>query len=185
METRRPEKKLIAALGIVAGAGQEAPFPSFNGKSTVRRTSAKSAAAQDMQSPSEFWLGIARASFHKPDSPSGDVVIPLALDSGEGPSIQGAHAVLSITRRVGAAVLDAFIILFACSVFVGISQPFRMGVRIGQFDLIMLTCAGVLIAGFYALIFKLGGHGTAGQTWLKPRVDATAGTEGFRESAPR
>jgi hypothetical protein len=72
-----------------------------------------------------------------------------------------------ITPRWPAGVLDTLIVLFASSIFVGISLVLSVNAPIDRFDIVILTCSFVLIATFYDFLFKTAGCGTPGETWQK------------------
>ncbi len=73
----------------------------------------------------------------------------------------------SVMQRVAATVLDALIVFAACCIFFAIFQGFHASAPIDRFEEIMLTCAVMLIAAFYAFLFKMGGGDTVGQIWLR------------------
>ena len=170
--SRNPVSIHVLKFGTIRHHDQAARSPSVSGESSASRAAAQAKPAQEVPPTCDYRVGIAHASLDESDAPPRGVSIPPALRAKEEPSVHRAAAVWSIGQRFGAAVLDAFVILFACCLFVAISQAFRMSVRIGRFDLVILTCSVVLIAGFYAFLCKLGGHGTAGQTWIKLGLNA-------------
>lgn len=199
MDTRPSGKKLIAAFGIAVGAGIALTF-SYRGNSKKRRiqhtakidpkrtpvtaSSSRSLFPADVLNsgtirhvqealtpPAAGMGGLSRerrvpmsgASSPEPGVLSRGVDVP--------PSACPAPADLPVTQRFGGAVIDALIILLACCIFVGISPAFRVSVGIGRFELVILFCSVVLIATFYGFLFQISGGGTAGQTWLKVRLN--------------
>ena len=149
---------------------QKAPIPPPTGTGSVSRASAQTK-APELQAPCDRRVPISCASSHEPGAPPRAVDLPPTPHYTVEPSTHPAPAVLSMAHRLGASVLDALIIFFACCIFVGISQALRVNAPIDQFDGGILTCSVFLIAVFYAFLSKIGGSGTPGQTWQKRRFN--------------
>jgi hypothetical protein len=189
---RQSEMKLIAALGIAAGAGLTLKFL-FQGinrkgrilhpaKSHPERAIARvciplNSVPIQVLNPRAIRQHVQESRVpavirtDEPDAPPPAVELPIDFPFAVEPSLQESATALSINRRFGAAALDAFFILLACFLFVGIAQVFGVSLRSEPFDMEILTGSALLIAIFYVFLFMLGGRGTAGQAWLKLRLN--------------
>ena len=187
---RQFEIKVIAALGIAAGAGLTLKFllQGINRKGRIlhpaqdhpeRGTSSvciclkstpihvRNPRAMRQQEPRVPAI----TGANQPDAPPPAVDLPSHSHFAVEPSLEEAPTASSINRRFGAAALDAFFIVLACFLFVGIARVLGVSLRSEPFDMEILTGSALLIAVFYVFLFMLGGRGTAGQAWLKLRLN--------------
>jgi hypothetical protein len=203
MEIRPSDKQLVAVLGIAVGAGIALTISKrgVNRKERILATtdpkwmrttvsiSLNSLRAEGLNSrtiredreariPPSAGAGTVSRASTQPETPE-DVQVPgesrpVPCSTVEQ-SIFAAATVLEMTRRLGGRVLDASIIFVACCLFGGISQAFRASAPIGRLEVVVLTWSVVLIAVFYAFLFKMGGGETPGQAWQKRRRERAQG----------
>jgi hypothetical protein len=170
------DKKLVAVLGLAVGAGIAMTF-SYRGinkkvsklrpaKTDPERTRATVGRSQKPLPAAVVNSLTIRHDRKAPPKTPEDLQAPCDLRP-----VHPAPAVLSMSQRLGAGVIDALIIFFACCIFAGISLASGASAPINRFGVVVLTGSVVLIAVFYAYLFKIGGHGTPGQTLQKRRLD--------------
>ena len=180
MQTRPSGKKLIAAFGIAAGAGIALTYiyQGINRKGRIlhpAKTGQRQLPATLVSSRNSLPIYFANSASpplrtqETPAPPPRDLQIPAPSAPVRQPVILEVVA-LSRAQRVAAAGLDVMVVLFAFCVFLAILQIFGVGLRLRQFDISVQAFAVFLIAMLYVFLFKLGGRGTAGQAWLKLRL---------------
>ena len=194
MEIRPSDKKLVA-LGLTVGAAIALAYlyRRINKKGcisypTKTETRQIPATAGHAQNPPLVQILITRTISEDRNAPiapptgTGDVpepcdrqpeAPPLAADP---PPAASAPAVLSTTRWLRASVVDALIVFFACCIFVGTSGALRVNAPIDRVNLVILVCSMVLIAVFYAYLFKIGGGGTPGAKVAETEVRSSVRT---------
>jgi hypothetical protein len=105
-----------------------------------------------------------------------------------GRPVAHGSVVLSGMQRVGAVAIDAFIVLFACCLFAGISQAMHATLTMQPFHLVILACSAALIAISYAALYKWTARDTPGEIYLKrslkPASELTTLRESCRQSLP-
>jgi hypothetical protein len=166
-------RRSLLAHGLNSGTishDQQAPIAVPAGTGSVIRAAVQTKAPEDVQALCDRRVRIWCAASDEPDAQPHAVALPPAPDDAVKPSIHGAPAVLSMTHRLGASALDAWIIFLACCIFVGLSRAWGVNAQIDRFDIVILTCSVSLIAVFYTFLFKIAGRGTLGQTWQKRRL---------------
>jgi hypothetical protein len=204
MEIRASDKKLIAALVITAGAGIALTFSSRRdrkgrvlhpAKIDPRQTAAtvnslrnsypihvanagviphhglrKAMAPVSAITPVQQILG---TPADVPDVPPRPAACPPA--SHPAPALQPAASPLTITQSIAALGMDAFIVLLASCLFLGVPQIFGVSVPLDPFGLFILTCSIFLIAMLYVFLVMLDGRGTPGQAWMRLRLSRPFG----------
>ena len=158
MKTPPSDKTLIAVLGVAVGASLALTYSNRRSTKTKRVLHPAKIVPACLQRSLPVPVPVRTArTLHSP-IPRPPAPVPQPMPEPVPPILPEVPPTPSADQRCGAVTLDALVPLAAIYVFFSITHLCHASLRLDGFDTFVVGCIVVLIAAFYAFLFRFTGR---------------------------